>query len=52
MDLNYLYHRRGKSLMMAARAACEKSRTAHLELARGYVARIGELRSARSEEAA
>jgi hypothetical protein len=52
MDLNYLYHRRGKSLLMAAEASCEKSRKAHLDLARGYVARIAELRSARLEEAA
>lgn len=44
MDLNYLYHRRGKSLMMAASAACEPSRLAHLGLARGYVDRIDELR--------
>ena len=51
MDLNYLYHRRGKSLLMAARASCERSRTAHLDLARGYVARIGEFRRARTEEA-
>jgi len=52
MDLNYLYHRRGKSLLMAAEASCEKSRKAHLDLARGYVSRIAELRSARLEEAA
>ena len=39
MDLNYLYHRRGKSLMMAARATCELSRAAHLAIARGYVAK-------------
>ena len=52
MDLNYLYHRRGKSLLMAAEAACEKSRKAHLDLARGYVARIAEARAARIEEAA
>jgi hypothetical protein len=51
MDLNYLYHRRGKSLLMAARASCERSRNAHLALARGYVARIAEAR-ARTEEAA
>ena len=51
MDLNYLYHRRGKSLLMAAHAACENSRNAHLGLARGYVARIAELRSARQAEA-
>ena len=44
MDLNYLYHRRGKSLMMAARARCEESRSVHLDLASGYVARIAELR--------
>ena len=44
MDLNYLYHRRGKSLLMAAQASCERSRNAHLGLARGYVARIAELR--------
>ena len=52
MDLNYLYHRRGKSLMMAAHASCEKSRTAHLDLARGYIARIAEARTARLEDAA
>ena len=46
MDLNYLYHRRGKSLMMAALATCEASRTAHLTLANGYVAKIAELRGA------
>ena len=46
MDLNYLYHRRGTSLMMAARAACEPSRAAHLNLSLGYVARIEELRRA------
>ena len=44
MDLNYLYHRRGKSLMMAASAACEPSRNAHLALARAYVAKIANLR--------
>lgn len=52
MDLNYLYFRRGKSLLMAAQASCERSRDAHLGLARGYVARIAELRSARPEERA
>jgi hypothetical protein len=46
MDLNYLYHRRGKSLMMAALATCEASRTAHLALANGYVAKIAEMRGA------
>jgi hypothetical protein len=49
MDLNYLYDRRGKSLLMAANAACERSRAAHLTLARGYVARIDELRRAHRE---
>jgi len=44
MDLNYLYHRRGQSLMMAAHAACESSRAAHLALASGYVAKITVLR--------
>ena len=43
MDLNYLYHRRGESLLMAVQATCEASREAHLGLARGYVARIAEL---------
>ena len=52
MDLNYLYLRRGKSLMMAAEASCEKSRDAHLTLARGYVDRIAELRRAEAAEAA
>jgi len=46
MDLNYLYHHRGKSLLMAANASCEPSRVAYLDLARGYVARIDELRCA------
>lgn len=45
MDLNYFYHRRGKSLMMAARAACPAARDAHLALARGYVGKIAQLRS-------
>ena len=52
MDLNYLYHRRGKSLMMAANAKCERSRSAHLELAHGYVARIDQVRSDRLPAAA
>ena len=52
MDLNYLYHRRGKSLLMAARATCEKSRNAHLDLALGYVARIADLRRAHTAAAA
>lgn len=52
MDLNYLYHRRGKSLLMAAEASCAKSRTAHLELAGAYLARIAKARNARVEVAA
>lgn len=52
MDLNYLYHRRGKSLLMAARASCERSRSAHLGLAHLYVERIADLRRARRTEAA
>ena len=46
MDLNYLYHRRGKSLMMAASAGCPAVRNAHLALAHGYVVKIAELRGA------
>jgi hypothetical protein len=49
MDLNYLYHRRGKSLQMAAQARCDASRDAHLELASGYVAQIAELRRVHAE---
>jgi hypothetical protein len=52
MDLNYLYHRRGKSLMMAAQARCERSRDAHIAMSLGYVAQIAELRSLRAEESA
>jgi len=52
MDLNHLYQRRGESLLMAAQASSEKSREAHLDLARGYVARIAELRRAHAEETA
>lgn len=52
MDLNYLYHRRGKSLLMAANAKCERSRWAHLQLANGYVARIAEVRGDRPAVAA
>lgn len=44
MDLNYLYHRRGVSLLMARNAACEKSRDVHAALARAYAARIGDAR--------
>ena len=52
MDLNYLYHRRGKSLLMAAQATCERSRNAHLDLARGYVAQIADARRSNLEAAA
>ena len=52
MDLNYLYQRRGQTLLMAAQASCEKSRTAHLDLAAGYVARIAELRASQIAQAA
>lgn len=52
MDLNYLYQRRGKSLLMAAQASCEQSRNAHLTLARGYVERIAEIRLAQARQVA
>lgn len=44
MDLNYLYQRRGISLMRAAKAACEPSRAAHLDLATAYGHRIARRR--------
>lgn len=40
MDLNYLYHRQGVSLIMAANASCESSRDAHRSLAAAYAERI------------
>ena len=40
MDLNYLDHRHQVSLFMAANAAGEDARRAHLELARTYASRI------------
>ncbi|WP_176473063.1 hypothetical protein [Sphingomonas lenta] len=40
MDLNYLYHRHGVSLMRADAAACDGARVAHLGLAKGYALRI------------
>lgn len=40
MDLNYLYHRHGVSLLRAGHAACEPSRRAHLSMARQYASRI------------
>lgn len=36
MDLNYLYQRHGVSLILAERAACERSRSAHLLFAAAY----------------
>jgi hypothetical protein len=38
--------------MMAANAKCERSRSAHLELAHGYVARIAQVRRDRPPVAA
>ena len=43
MDLNYLYHRRGISALLAANASCERSREAHRGLAVGYADRIARL---------
>lgn len=40
MDLNYLFHRRGVSLIMAENAACDRSQSAHLALAEAYAERI------------
>ena len=40
MDLNYLYHRHGVSLIMAERAGCDRSRRAHHSLAAAYAERI------------
>lgn len=40
MDLNYLYHRHGVSLAMAARASCDRSRDAHRSFATAYAERI------------
>jgi len=51
MDLNYLYHRHGVSLMLASRAACTESRTAHSGLAAGYAARISDLSRANEQAA-
>ena len=48
MDLNYLYHRHGVSLIMAACASCDRSRDAHRSLAAAYAKRIaGAVRSKR-----
>jgi len=40
MDLNYLYHRHGVSLIMAANAACRRSGEVHRSLAAAYASRI------------
>lgn len=40
MDLNYLYHRYGVSLMRADNAACANSRDAHQAFAGAYRTRI------------
>jgi hypothetical protein len=52
MDLNYLYHRHGVSLVMATEAACERSRKVHQRLAAAYANRIAKtLRANREIEA-
>lgn len=43
MDLNYLYHRHGVSLLMADNAACQQSREAHLGLAAAYALLIADV---------
>jgi hypothetical protein len=48
MDLNYLYHRHGVSLIMSSNAACERSRAAHRGLVAGYARRISEAKSERA----
>lgn len=40
MDYNYLYWRRGVSLARAGKAACDRSRAAHIALFHAYDARI------------
>jgi hypothetical protein len=40
MDLNYLYHRHGHSLLMAEYASCDRSQAAHLSMADAYSERI------------
>ncbi|HET9812404.1 MAG TPA: hypothetical protein VFP57_01940 [Sphingomicrobium sp.] len=40
MDLNYLYHRRGLSLLLAQHAASEKSRRNHRAASRAYASSI------------
>jgi hypothetical protein len=46
-DLNYLYHRRGESLIRAAAAADEAAQRAHATLAGLYAQRIRRLRDGR-----
>ena len=45
MDLKHLYQRHQVSVFKADNAACEASRQAHLELARGYARRIAAARA-------
>ena len=42
MDLNYLFHRHGVSLLMADNASCADARRAHRTMAKGYAARIAD----------
>jgi len=42
MDLDYLYHRHGVSLLMAENAACDRSRRVHRFLAKAYAGRIAD----------
>jgi hypothetical protein len=42
MDLSYLYHRHGVSLVMAEHAACDRARDAHHFLAAAYAERIAD----------
>lgn len=44
MDLNYLYHRRGVSMLRAQHADCAPSQRAHQSMASRYAARIADLR--------
>jgi hypothetical protein len=52
MDLNYLYHRRGESLMRAQAAGSEAARVAHRTLAALYAKRIDTVRNVLSARAA
>ena len=47
MDFNYLYARRGQSLMSADRAGCAASRDVHRDLAARYLSLIEEGRAVR-----